>query len=86
MSKKYRLGDLKVGLIVKEEELSDIIGINIILGNVSYIDDSGGIQGEILYIGEELPENIKELRENNGCIMTVFNNPEEMDEDTFYEE
>ncbi len=87
MSNVYRLEDLKVGMTVSNKELSKVYDKLIILINTHHSDsDWSEVFGTIAYIGDEVPENAKEIREKAKGIMPIRNKSMDLLDEVCYDE
>lgn len=85
--KKYALKDLKVGMIVSNKELSRIYDKLIILVDTHHSEsDWNEVFGTIAYIGNEVPEHIKEIREKAKGIMPIRNSSIDLMDEVCYDE
>ena len=67
-AKKLKLEDLKIGMYVTSEQLSDIRGVYIFLD--AY--DKSTLEGEILYIANK-PDSVSEqIRKERGGLCTFY--------------
>jgi len=83
-NKKYKLSDLKIGMQVEKDQLSDILDTYIILTDVTNIRND--LAGKIGFIGKELTEEIAKLRNPKTPITCVYNNSTEIGDDVTYDE
>lgn len=87
MNKIYQFQDLKVGMTVSNKELSEIYDKLIILTDTYHSEaDWNEVFGKIAYIGNEVPENIKEIRESAKSIMPIKNRSADLLDEVCYDE
>lgn len=79
--KKYTLDELKIGMRVTPEQLSEIYDTWIFL-----IKDKKEDLGEIAFIGKEPDRNSDKLFQRKGYITPVYNDSPELNGDIYYEE
>lgn len=82
--KKYTLPELKLGMEVKIDELSNILDTYIILVDVYKVGKD--LAGKIGFIGEELTAEVSKLRSPDRAITSVYNNSTEIGDDVTYDE
>lgn len=82
--KKYAVKDLKLGMYVSEQELSDIFDMHIVLTNTSI--DNNNIIGKIGFIGKELNDESDALNKLNTTIADIYNSKIDAEDDIIYEE
>lgn len=82
--KKYTVSDLKLGMYVSEQELSDIFDMHIVLVDTSIDNDI--IVGKIGFIGKELNEESDALNKLNTTIADIYNSRIDAEDDIIYEE
>lgn len=82
---KYSLSEIKKGMRVHKEQLSNIYDIWIILyrPKQEVMDDGEMIIG---YIGKELSEESAALYNSENIITPVYNDSMDLEGDVFYEE
>lgn len=79
MDKKLKLEDLKIGIRVKKEQLSEIYGVRIYFDHYDF--DKGG---KIIHIGEGGTEDSRRAVKNNGGIISTFyQDPLYLDEEVY---
>lgn len=84
-SKKLRLEDLKLGMMVNNMQLSNIFNTYIILTESNISDNGQYITGKIAWIGDKLNSESDKLNKisNTACI---FNTDDTCDGEVYYEE
>ena len=89
MTKKYTLNELRTGMVVSTDQLSEIYNTYILLANPQIVDtdDSETVMGTIVFIGPEQNEECyKAFHTNivNNCRPTiVYNRKEEIEEGAY---
>lgn len=83
--KKYKLEDLKLGMVVSAEQLSEIYDTWIILAKPKNSNYKHG-EGVISFIGKEANSESEKLYNGKNIIIPVFNDSTELNEDMYYEE
>lgn len=83
--KKYKLEDLKLGMVVSAEQLSEIYDTWIILTKPKNSNYKHG-EGVISFIGKEANSESEKLYNGKNIIIPVFNDSIELNEDMYYEE
>ena len=75
MSKIYQFQDLKIGMDVKAEELSNIYDTYIVLDNAKIIGDNGkySTEGKIMFIGRSLDESYDKINKKGKSLSVIFN-------------
>lgn len=82
--KMLRKEELKVGMQVSSEQLSDIYYTYIILGNSNISDDGNKILGTIVWFGDTLnTDSNKFLHDSN--IACIYNSEDTDNGDVYYE-
>lgn len=84
-NKKYKLEDLKLGMVVSAEQLSEIYDTWIILAKPKNSNYKHG-EGVISFIGKEANSESEKLYNGKNIIIPVFNDSTELNEDMYYEE
>lgn len=85
MEKKYKLEDLKLGMRVESDNLSEIKDTHIILTEAQYISGIN-MSGKISFIGQELTDEARDLYKPGVSIYDVYNDSLEEDEELEYDE
>lgn len=83
--KKYRLEDLKLGMVVSVEQLSEIYDTWIMLVQPEG-SNYGFTEGIVSFIGKEPTTESDKLFGHGNVVIPVFNDSLEADEDIYYEE
>lgn len=75
--KKLKLEDLKIGMEVEFDQLSDIYDTLILLTSYSYTDNKGVIE----FIGEPGSEEARPIFESGKVIASIYHDSMELDPD-----
>lgn len=75
---KYTLNELYIGMKVYKHQLSEIKDIYIILTDV--VSTKQVLYGTITFIGENIPNDVKKLRDRGTPMTCVYNTSEEYEE------
>lgn len=88
MSKIYQFQDLKVGMDVRAEELSNIYDTFIVLDDAKTIGDNGNYstEGKIIFIGRSLDESYDKINKKGKSLSVIFNSSLDMEGDLEYDE
>lgn len=88
MGKTYGLKDLKIGMAVRAEELSNIYDTFIVLDDAKTIGDSGkySTEGKIMFFGAKLDETYDKINKKGKCLSVIFNSSLDMEGDLEYDE
>ena len=83
--KKLTINDLKIGMHVDSEQLSNIFNYYIILSNSSVSDDGTKIIGDIAWFGEEMTAETEKYN-NMKNIAIISNSDDTSDGEVYYDE
>lgn len=78
LMKKYTLEELEIGMKVYKNQLNKIKDTYIILTDV--INTEQGLYGTIAFVGEDIPNDVKKLRDRGTPMTCVYNLSEEYEE------
>lgn len=67
MGDKLKLEDLRIGMRVKKEQLSEIYGVRIYFDHYDFNEG-----GKIIYIGDGGTEDSRRAVKNNGGVISTF--------------
>ena len=84
-SKKLKINDLKIGMHVDSEQLSNIFNYYIILSGSSVSDDGTKIIGDIEWFGEEMTTETEKYN-NMKNIAIISNSDDTSDGEVYYDE
>lgn len=84
-SKKLKINDLKIGMHVDSEQLSNIFNYCIILSGSSVSDDGTKIIGDIALFGEEMTAETEKYN-NMKNIAIISNSDDTSDGEVYYDE
>jgi len=84
-SKKLKINDLKIGMRVDSEQLSNIFNYYIILSDSSVSDDGTKIIGNIALFGEEMTTETEKYN-NMKNIAIISNSDDTSDGEVYYDE
>lgn len=86
MSKTYQFQDLKVGMDVRAEELSNIYDTFIVLDNARTIGDNGNYstEGKIMFIGRSLDDDYDKINKKGKSLSVIFNSSLDIEGDVEY--
>lgn len=86
MSKTYQFQDLKVGMDVRAEELSNIYDTFIVLDDAKTVGDNGNYstEGKIMFIGRKLDETYDKINKKGKSLSVIFNSSLDIEGDVEY--
>ena len=88
MEKMYRLDDLRIGMDVGAEELSNIYDTFIVLDDARTVGSSGrySTRGRIVFVGKKLDDRYDKIDKKGRCLSVIFNSSLDMEGDVEYDE
>lgn len=83
---RLRLEDLRNGMRVNSEQLSDIYNIHFILIDPRISDDGSSIDGELAWFGRELNNDSEQFNQEDVNIACIYNTDDTSDGEIYYED